>query len=63
MKSELLPSEPLTIAADQQADQKIPSAISPELSGFLELIGNALAKEWIKQNACAASRTPYDICM
>jgi hypothetical protein len=63
MKSDdVLNSKLMIIAADKQAAQKMPSAISPELAGFLELIGDALAQEWIEQNSSSANNTTYDIC-
>jgi hypothetical protein len=63
MKSdEVLDSKPMIFVANKQGAQKMPSAISPELAGFLELIGDALAHEWIEQNSSVASRAPYEIC-
>jgi hypothetical protein len=63
MKSDdVLNSKPMIIAADKKAAQIMPSAISPELAGFLELIGDALAQEWIEQNSRTTKCTTYDVC-
>ena len=49
------------VPADEPTMPAIQPKPSPELAGFLELVGRALAQEWIEQNASAASCAPYDI--